>query len=579
VATNNSQSHRSRWLVLALSATAGIWGVRCGFSDPVTTGNGGSTSNGTNPMGTSGAGVIPVAGNTGNNTGGTGQTTPTAGTGQTLPTAGTGQANPTGGTGAGGAGAGGSDANPTGGTGAVVGTFKNYSVTGTWPNQPVAIPTAPGKLTYTKVTLHDRFLAESCSIADYNEDGEPDVSAGRRWYQGPFGPGMPVVEHIFRGGHDDLPKNGDMPEIDTGVSDDWGCYPYDVDKDGHVDIINISNCDVPENKNPNPQPAPQPKASAFWYKNPGGAAAGTSMWQGYSMHTDVRLEQHGLVDVNGDGYPEIYGACKGCTPAQRKGYYQGDPANPTAGWTFHPVTRQYEFPFSGTGWLHGLGFGDVNGDGKPDLLERGGIWLDALAAAPNETKCPGANCGFIEQQLYGGGAGGELGGSHMFAFDVDGDGDGDVVSADFAHAYGISWYENMGANTLTFTKRQFVGGPQDVGKYGVQFSEPHAMQVADMDGDGVPDIVVGKMRFAHPNGYGDPDLLGDPVIYVFKTKRNTPSAANGGSVTFEPHLIDTSPVGMKSGVGRQVAVGHVNKDGIMDVCAATKLGLYVFLGQ
>jgi hypothetical protein len=556
-----------------------VWGVRCGFSDPVQGGStGGSSTNPTGMTGVSGNNptTVGAAGTNSNptGTGGTGQGT--AGTGQVIPgSSGTGQGGSGPSTAGTGPTTGGSDA--TGGSQGG-GTFPNYEVTGNWPNQPVAVKTMPGKLTYTKIQLHDRFLAESCSIADYNGDGIPDVSAGRRWYEGPFGPGMPVKEHIYRGGHDDLPRNGDGPEIDTGVSDDWACYPYDVDKDGKVDIINIANCDVDEAKNPNPQPAPQPKASAFWYKNPGGAMAGTSMWQGYSMHTDIRLEQHGMVDVDGDGFPEIYGACKGCAPAQRKGYYKAA-ADPTAGWTFHAVTRQYEFPFNGTGWLHGLGFGDVNGDGKPDLLERGGIWVDALAAAPNETKCPGAGCGFIEQQLYGGGAGGELGGSHMFAFDVDGDGDGDVVSADFAHNYGISWYENMGANTLTFTKRQFVGGPQDVGKYGVQFSEPHAMQAADMDGDGVPDIIVGKMRFAHPNGYGDPDLLGDPVLYVFKTIRNMPSTANGGSVTFEPHLVDTSAMGMKSGVGRQIAVGHVNTDGIMDVCTANKLGLYVFLGQ
>ena len=63
--------------------------------------------------------------------------------------------------------------------------------------------------------------------------------------------------------------------------------------------------------------------------------------------------------------------------------------------------------------------------------------------------------------------------------------------------------------------------------------------------------------------------------YVFKVKRNTLSEA--GSVTFEPHAIDTSS--NKVGIGRQIAVGHINADGIMDVCIASKLGIYVFLGQ
>jgi hypothetical protein len=40
------------------------------------------------------------------------------------------------------------------------------------------------------------------------------------------------------------------------------------------------------------------------------------------------------------------------------------------------------------------------------------------------------------------------------------------------------------------------------------------------------------------------------------------------------HLVDNV-----AGVGRQIAVGHVNTDGIMDICIASKLGLFVFLGQ
>jgi hypothetical protein len=93
-----------------------------------------------------------------------------------------------------------------------------------------------------------------------------------------------------------------------------------------------------------------------------------------------------------------------------------------------------------------------------------------------------------------------------------------------------------------------------------------------MDGDGVPDLVTGKERFAHPLDQNDPDPQGTPFLYVFKTIRNKPSVA--GSVTFEPHMVDNV-----AGVGRQIAVGHANTDGIMDICVASKLGLFVFLGQ
>lgn len=558
---NIQESRSSRWILFGAFAAASLSTVQCGFGDTPPQGAGAMTSTTTNNPTQNMAGSGAVIGGNGNTAGvnpGGGQ----VGTAGTTPGAGSGT---------GGAGGGSAPVDPN--------AYKNYQVTGTWPKAPNAIPTpAVGTLKYTKVEIHNRFLAESCAIGDYNKDGNPDVSSGRRWYEGPFAPGMAIKEHIFRGGHDDLPRDGAAAEINTGVSDDWADGTWDLDGDGWGDIINIANCDVKESDNPNPKPAPQPKATAFWYKNPGAPAnaAAESMWEKYSMHSDVRLEQHGLVDVDGDGYPEFYGACKECAPGETKGYYQAVKGTPTAGWQYHPVTKLYTFPFGGTGWLHGQGFGDVNGDGISDLLERGGAWINAMAAAPNTMVCtpgtPQAGCGWYQQTFYDGAEAQERGPSHMYAADIDGDGDADVVAADGAHHYGLSWYEQTAPGA--FTKRQFMGSPADVGKYGVVFSEPHALEVADMDGDGAPDVITGKMRFAHPISYNDPDPLEPPVLYVFKTKRNTPFAANGGSVTMEPHLVD-----MQVGVGRKLSVGHANTDGIMDICIASKLGLYVFLGQ
>jgi hypothetical protein len=410
-------------------------------------------------------------------------------------------------------------------------------------------------------------LAESCSIADYNKDGIPDVSAGRRWYEGPTF----MTSHIFRGGHDDLPRNGDSAEIVSGVSDDWSDFPWDMDGDGWTDIINIASADA--DTTIMNMPMPQTHATGYWYRNPGAALAGDPMWAGTLIHGDIRQEQHGIVDVDGDGKPEIFGACKGCNPPQTKGYYQANWANPAAAWTYHPVTTMYTFPFGGTGWLHGLGFGDINLDGKPDLLERGGAWLQQPGGTWNATVCPGAGCGWVKTTLYDGDTGDNRGGSHMYAFDVDGDGDIDIVSADWAHGWGLAWYEQT--TPLTFVKHQILGSNSaaDIAKYGpVIFSEPHSLQVVDMDGDGVPDIVTGKERFAHPLDQNDPDPQGTPFVYIFKTIRNKPSVA--GSVTFEPHLVDNVV-----GVGRQFAVGHANTDGIMDICVSSKLGLFVFLGQ
>jgi hypothetical protein len=65
----------------------------------------------------------------------------------------------------------------------------------------------------------------------------------------------------------------------------------------------------------------------------------------------------------------------------------------------------------------------------------------------------------------------------------------------------------------------------------VVFSELHAWALADMDGDGLRDIVIGKRWCSHGDHYATPDVEAPPVLYWFKLIRK-PS----GEVEFEPHL-------------------------------------------
>jgi len=190
-------------------------------------------------------------------------------------------------------------------------TFTNWEYTGTWPQLGTPLKTMPGKLTYTKKVLDTNFYAESCSIADYNNDGIPDVSAGRRWWAGPEF----TTVNFFRGGHGALPRAGAPTELQNGVSDDWADYPWDVDGDGLADIINIASCSYTEALTTTFQPMPQPDGTGYWYKNPGptvnqaaGACAsgtGTGCWPSYEISADMKLEQKGITDVDGDGKPEI----------------------------------------------------------------------------------------------------------------------------------------------------------------------------------------------------------------------------------------------------------------------------------
>src|SRR5262249_32028417 len=163
-----------------------------------------------------------------------------------------------------------------------------------FPKAPVAIAQKPGTLTFKKVVIHSQFLAESCSIGDYNNDGTPDVSSGRIWYEGPD---FTTKQHAFRDGHGALPRNGDTPQSNTGVSDDWADFPWDVNGDGWTDIINLAQMDVPEANDPN---APvdgnkgtpnkigivQPHATGYWYENPkkGAGQVGDLAWTKHLMH-------------------------------------------------------------------------------------------------------------------------------------------------------------------------------------------------------------------------------------------------------------------------------------------------------
>lgn len=85
---------------------------------------------------------------------------------------------------------------------------------------------------------------------------------------------------------------------------------------------------------------------------------------------------------------------------------------PTARCTYHAVTQRYEWP--GGGWLHGFGFGDVNLDGKVDLLERAGVWTNVLSAKVDTSAHYDVRFGTDS-------ANAKSGGSHMFAVDVDGE--------------------------------------------------------------------------------------------------------------------------------------------------------------
>jgi hypothetical protein len=370
--------------------------------------------------------------------------------------------------------------------------------------------------TFQKLTLSDQFYAEGAYFGDFNRDGKLDAIIGPFWYEGPEF----KKQHVVR-----EPKTFDP----KGYSYNFLTFTADFNGDGWTDIFYVGF----------------PGAEGFWYENPAGKDVPWKQHLGFKV---VDNESPMWGDVNGDGRPDLVFNTDG-----KLGYATWDPAKPDEPWVFHAITPKLNFHK----YSHGIGFGDVNGDGRTDMLESGGWWEQPANAKSDEpwVKHPFQFAADAAQ---------------MFAYDVNGDGLNDVITTWHCHQYGLMWYEQLkdAKGEITWKQHVIMPAKPDTASSELRFSQLHAIELLDMNGDGLKDILTGKRFWAHgPKGDAEPDA--PAVVYWFELRRD---AQKG--VEFIPHRIDDN-----SGVGTQVAAADLNGDGVPDVIVGNKKGNFVFLSQ